>query len=99
VEAVVDDIPPGRVMTYGDVAGCCGHPGAARRVGAIAHDGSPGLPWHRVVRAHGLLAQIEGSPAQWQVEHLAAEGVPVVDGRIVDFSRVRWHPELEVTTN
>jgi len=57
VEECVADIPPGRVMTYGDIAAACGHPGAARMVGAIAHDGAAGLPWHRVVRSGGLLAQ------------------------------------------
>ena len=56
VESLVADIPPGRVMTYGDVAAWCGYPGAARRVGAIAASGTPGMPWHRVVRSGGYLA-------------------------------------------
>ncbi|MDR2974506.1 MAG: MGMT family protein, partial [Propionibacteriaceae bacterium] len=40
VEALVADIPPGRVMSYGAIAAWCGHLGAARQVGAIAHQGT-----------------------------------------------------------
>ena len=50
--AVVDSIPPGRVMTYGDVAATLGSR-AARMVGQImAYYGSD-VPWWRVVRASG----------------------------------------------
>ena len=94
VEEVVADIPPGRVMTYGDVAACCGYPGAARRVGAIAHGGASGLPWHRVVASGGRLAASDGLDPDWQLAALTAEGVQIDDGRIRDFNEVRWYPDV-----
>ena len=94
VEEVVADIPPGRVMTYGDVAACCGYPGAARRVGAIAHEGDSGLPWHRVVASGGRLASSNGLDPDWQSEALTAEGVQISGGRIQDFNEVRWYPDV-----
>ena len=94
VESLVADIPPGRVMTYGDVAACAGFPGAARRVGAIAHEGTGDLPWHRVVASGGHLATARGLDPNWQSTALAAEGVTVRDGRIQNFEHVRWYPDL-----
>jgi len=93
VRTLVADIPPGRVMTYGDVASACGHPGAARQVGFIAHAGADGIPWHRVVRANGYLAAIEDTAPTWQADALRAEGVELNDGRIMDFEHRRWYPE------
>ena len=49
---VVAAIPPGWVMTYGDVAWTFGRPGA-RAVGMIMRFHGSGLPWWRVVRAGG----------------------------------------------
>jgi alkylated DNA nucleotide flippase Atl1 len=90
VEELVADIPPGRVMTYGDVAAGCGYPGAARQVGMIAAGGGAGVPWHRVVAAGGRLAAY---PDDWQVTALAAEGVRVHAGRVVSFADRRWYPD------
>jgi methylated-DNA-protein-cysteine methyltransferase-like protein len=88
VLAAVRLIPPGRVMTYGDVAEYVGTR-AARNVGRILagsgeHDED--LPWHRVVRADGTCAEhirVE------QVQRLRAEGVPFIRGH-VDLARARW---------
>jgi methylated-DNA-protein-cysteine methyltransferase-like protein len=96
VEALVSEIPPGRVITYGDLAAACGYPGAARRVGAIAAAGGPDLPWHRVVRAGGRLARVSGVSPTWQGQALAAEGVSLVDDRVANFETVGWYPELVV---
>src|ERR1700679_1560676 len=56
VEALVAQIPKGRVMTYGQLAALCGNARAARIVGGIAHFGNPDLPWQRVVNKQGGLA-------------------------------------------
>ena len=91
------DIPPGRVMTYGDVAECVGHPGAARVVGQIAHTGAPDVPWQRVVNASGGLAVgYDGGRAN-QRRALEAEGVACGDDRVSDFERYRWWPGLEAS--
>lgn len=65
-------IPEGFVRTYGDVS-----PGAPRFAGTVlsaSHE--PGLPWHRVVRADGSLAQ-----GQRQRALLDTEGVPFLAAR------------------
>ena len=50
---IVRAIPPGRVMTYGDVAAVLGS-GGARAVGTVMARGGAEVPWWRVVRAGGL---------------------------------------------
>jgi len=92
VEALVADIPPGRVMTYGDIADCAGHPGAARVVGMIAHQGSPDVPWQRVVNGHGGLARGYEGGAAGQRAALEAEGVACDGDRVADFATRRWWP-------
>src|SRR5579862_9473586 len=77
VEALVAQIPPGRVMTYGQIAALCGNARAARIVGGIAHFGDPALPWQRVVnKSGGLASGYPGGRAGHKV-HLQAEGVHV----------------------
>ncbi len=49
-------IPYGKTMTYGQIAGLIGHPGAARAVGS-ANAGNPLpiiIPCHRVLAVNGL---------------------------------------------
>jgi methylated-DNA-protein-cysteine methyltransferase related protein len=76
---VVAGIPPGTVVTYGEVAEEAGRPGAARAVGNILASGVGGLPWWRVVAASGRLAP---GHEREQARRLRAEGVQIVDGRI-----------------
>ena len=72
---VVERIPPGRVSTYG-----------ARRVARALSSGGGAVPWYRVVRADGSAAE----PVRVeQLALLAAEGVPVRNGR-VDLAAVAW---------
>ena len=72
----VEQIPRGRVASYGQVAELAGLPGRARLVGRVLAHLPPGseLPWHRVVNARGELS-LPGSGAQRQRERLEAEGV------------------------
>ena len=80
----VDRIPWGRVSTYGAIGQLIGI--GPRRVARALSSGGGAVPWHRVVRADGSVAE----PVRVrQLELLAAEGVPVRDGRVV-LSAVRW---------
>ncbi len=91
VEALVAQIPRGRVMTYGQLAALCGNARAARIVGGIAHFGDPELPWQRVVNKQGGLASGYPGGRTGHAEHLRAEGVEVIDGW-VDVHSLLWWP-------
>lgn len=94
---LVAQIPKGRLMTYGDIAGMCGQANAARIVGGLAHFGPPDLPWQRVVNRNGGLAAgyTHGGRARHRAD-LEADGVPVSDDFIVvDFEERRWRPSLD----
>lgn len=86
---LVRRIPPGRVASYGQIAGFL--PGVTPRlVGyALAGSGARGdVPWHRVVNAAGGISGHAGGAEQRR--RLAAEGVRFgADGR-VDLARCRW---------
>jgi alkylated DNA nucleotide flippase Atl1 len=82
---VVDRIPRGRVSTYGAVGRLIGI-GPRRVARALSGGGGGAVPWHRVVRADGSVAE----PVRVrQLELLAAEGVPMRSGR-VDLGAVGW---------
>ena len=81
---VVERIPPGRVSTYGAIGRLVGV--GPRRVARALSQGGGAVPWHRVVRADGSVAE----PVRVeQLARLAAEGVPVRSGR-VDLAAVGW---------
>ena len=87
---VLRRIPPGRVVTYGDVARLAGRPGAARAVGQIMRRADePGLPYHRVIAAGGRLGGFGRFP-QMKADRLTAEGHTVRRGRVVGFAARRW---------
>ena len=82
---VVCDIPPGHVLTYGDVARLSGLPRAARRVSQAMSwaPRSMKVPWHRVINAQGKISIPEGSPwHQKQKELLQEEGVVFIKGKV-----------------
>jgi methylated-DNA-protein-cysteine methyltransferase related protein len=83
--ACVERIPPGRVMTYGDVAEYVGAR-SPRMVGTVlSHDGGT-VPWHRVLKADGRPA---AHLRDEQRQRLLAENV-LFTGDRVDLARYRW---------
>jgi methylated-DNA-protein-cysteine methyltransferase-like protein len=92
VYELVASIPAGRAMTYGDIAGLCGHAHAARVVGGMAHYGPVDLPWHRVVNRFGDMASGYYGGKAGQQAALEQEGLVIKDFRIVDFEERRWRP-------
>ena len=93
VEAIVAQIPKGRVMTYGQLAALCGNARAARIVGGIAHFGDPELPWQRVVNKSGGLASGYPGGRSGHKQVLEGEGVAVGDDFKVDIGRLIWQPD------
>jgi O-6-methylguanine DNA methyltransferase len=90
VLTAVRRIPVGRVTTYGAIARLAGKPRAARAVGNIMRDARvPGLPYHRVIAAGGLLGGYGGNLSLKRAL-LAAEGLVVTATRVKHFSKVKW---------
>lgn len=83
VLAIVEQVPPGRVTTYGAIADRIGS-GGPRQVGAVmALYGAP-VPWWRVVRADGSLPASHDHRAR--TEYLV-EGTPLRPSGAVDLHR------------
>ncbi len=91
---VVQDIPPGRVATYGDVAARAGSASPRFAGWVLANLSDETTPWHRVVRADGRLV---AALREEQSQRLRTEGVPVDDGR-VDLARYRLREVSPVRT-
>lgn len=54
---VVEQIPEGKVATYGQVASLAGYARAARACGQVLRSYVGGdLPWHRVINAQGRIS-------------------------------------------
>ena len=87
-------VPPGMVVTYGQVAVLLGAPAAARAVGYALHNlpEKNDVPWWRVINAGGRVSlKGRGASADLQVAILQDEGVIFIEGR-VDLSEYRWWP-------
>lgn len=85
VVRILKEIPPGRVVTYGQVARLAGSPRAARQVVHILHTMSEKhqLPWHRVVNAKGEIAVPDDESRELQRMLLESEEVEFLsDGRV-----------------
>lgn len=99
VYEVVKLVPAGRVTSYGAVARYLGSAGSARVVGWAMLNAHPltEVPAHRVVNRQGLLTgrQHYPSPTEMQ-ERLEAEGVPVKDDQVQNFTQYFWDPSLEL---
>jgi alkylated DNA nucleotide flippase Atl1 len=94
VLGVTEAIPPGRVMTYGDVAEWLGE-GGPRQVGRVMALYGGAVPWWRVVRSDGVL--LPGHELR-ALAHYREEGTPLreaaraADDHIprLDMRRARW---------
>ena len=74
----IDQIPPGKVATYGQIAAMAGNHRAARQVSRILHSCSSKyqLPWHRVIGASGKISIPKDQTGYLhQKQKLVSEGV------------------------
>lgn len=77
---VLAAIPPGKVVTYGQLARLAGMPRRARWVGQTLKQlpADSRLPWYKVINAQGRISFPPGSEAaNRQAEKLRAEGIEV----------------------
>ncbi|QHC71060.1 MGMT family protein [Rathayibacter sp. VKM Ac-2801] len=88
---VVDSIPPGRVMAYGEIAALLGSR-ASRAVGTVMARYGSEAAWWRVVRSSGAPPLGHEERARLEYER---EGTPLVvtpTGYRVDVRTARWRP-------
>ena len=88
---VVDAIPPGKVMSYGDIAEYLGQ-GGPRQVGRVMSLWGGGVAWWRVIHADGSLLPGHEREA---LARYRQEGTPLRNagpggGPRVDMRRARW---------
>lgn len=88
---VADSIPPGRVMSYGDIADYIGD-GGPRQVGRVMALWGGAVPWWRVVHADGSLLAGHEREA---LRHYRLEQTPLRYGHDgepsrLDMRRARW---------
>jgi methylated-DNA-protein-cysteine methyltransferase-like protein len=94
---VVQGIPRGHVLTYGEVARLAGMSRAARRVSQAMRRAPRRmqLPWHRVVNAQGMISfPPESIGHRRQRELLEGEGVVFREGKI-DLERFGYRGALD----
>jgi methylated-DNA-protein-cysteine methyltransferase related protein len=98
VYRLVQQIPRGRVLTYGALAKGLRLPGGARTAGrAMASTPSgKGIPWHRVVGERGKIL-IRGPYAMLQKKLLESEGVKLIESH-VDLKLHAWKPPATIGT-
>ncbi len=97
VYEVAQQIPYGKVTSYGDIAKALGAARSARMVGWAmnACHSRADIPAHRVVNRLGLLTgkhHFEGTNLMQQL--LESEGVQVIDNQIIDFKKHFWEPDF-----
>jgi alkylated DNA nucleotide flippase Atl1 len=93
-------IPPGSVLTYGDIAELleCGGP---RQVGAAMSRSGSAVPWWRVIRAGGHPPRGLGHEAYPRYAEEGtplrrpARGRPAGDAYAIDLPAARWAPSAE----
>lgn len=86
---MVQQIPSGRVTTYGALARALGDIRAARTVGKMLNENPRPVvvPCHRVVMSDGKIGGF-GMGVPKKIEMLAQEGIDVENGEVVDFEEV-----------
>lgn len=87
---IIQQIPRGKVMTYGQIASWADSPRSARQVARILHGMSEAynLPWHRVINKQGKIS-LTGVPGSTQRALLEREGIVFKNNKI-DLSIHQW---------
>ncbi len=96
---IVRQVPPGKVATYGQIAGMIPPPGSlnlkdyeafgARWVGGAMANCPPDVPWQRVINSQGKISLRPG--AEKQTELLKSEGVDFDEKGRVNFEMFGWN--------
>ena len=92
---IIQNIPPGKVMTYGQIARLSGSPRGARQVVRILHSMSKKhhLPWHRVINVKGEIGFRDEESFQIQKLTLESEGIELIGNRYIDLKKYQFNPD------
>lgn len=94
VYAIVRQIPPGRVTTYGQIAGILGEGYTARTVGYVMHGADDDVPWQRVINSQGKCSTGRLTiPLNLQQEILESEGIEFKPSGKCDLNKYQWYPK------
>jgi len=93
---IVRQIPPGRVMTYGQIADILGEGYTPRTVGYVMNASDEGVPWQRVINAQGGCSTGHVVlPPDKQQRMLESEGVKFNEKGRCDLKVYRWQPDSQ----
>jgi methylated-DNA-protein-cysteine methyltransferase-like protein len=97
---IVSLVPPGKVVSYGQVALYIGAPRAARQVGWILRElgDNTKIPWWRVVNKNGKISISGNFQADKVLQRklLQAEGVEVSDQFDLSIEKYRFAPDSKL---
>jgi len=95
VYEIINHIPVGRVMTYGQIAEILGEGYTPRTVGYTMHAAeTETVPWQRVINSQGACSTGRITvPVNLQQQILEAEGVKFNEKGRCDLNVYRWSPE------
>ena len=92
---IIQNIPKGKVLTYGKIAKLAGNPRAARQVSWILNSSTEkyNLPWHRVINSKGLIALKSEEDKLLQKQLLEQEGISFLEDFKIDLTKHLWKIE------
>lgn len=95
---LTQQVPPGKVVTYGQLAMYAGSPRAARAVGTLMRNSLANdveVPWQRVINASGGIS-FKGDFARAELQRRLLEDEGVVFGKNTkcDLNHYRWAPDV-----
>ncbi len=95
VYEIVNQIPVGRVMTYGQIAAVLGAGYTPRTVGFVMHAAdTQNVPWQRVINSQGACSTGRMTvPINLQQQILESEGVKFNEKGCCDLKIYQWTPE------
>jgi len=94
---IVNEIPHGKIASYGQVALIAGVARGARQVGHILHVHGRNYPWWRVINNAGRLSTtFLDNTNRSQKDLLLEEGINVNKNLELDIEKYRWRPGPDV---
>lgn len=97
VVILINNIPFGKVATYGQIADLAGNRFAARQVvwALNSQTGKHKLPWHRVINSRGKIG-LTGEGYKEQKKLLLKEGIIFNERDKINFREFLWKPKTGI---